>query len=119
MDFGLSVEVDFPKPARVDFLEQRREFRFNAARAAIVTALDRTAEGLSAGILDLSSSGMKLTLSRPVEAGTPVRIDIETDLILGEIRYCIREESGSYTVGIEMDQVLRNANKIPCEWAAA
>lgn len=81
-----------------------------------MTALDSAAQSLAGSILDVSSRGMKLKLDRPLMVDTPVRIDVEVDLILGEIRYCTLKECGSYELGIEMEQILSNAKEVSCRW---
>jgi hypothetical protein len=44
---------------------------------------------------------------------------MEPDLILGEVRYCIRERDGSYSVGVEVDQILKNVREVARRWAEA
>jgi len=101
------------------FPERRREPRFEVAEPATVTQLIGSPERVPAIVLDISAQGMNLKLARSLPISAPIQIDVQSDMILGEVRYCILEENGSYSVGVEIDQILRNVSEVFRSWAEA
>lgn len=112
------VETKYPRPGQPDSPERRCEIRFRTAQSATVTALDGTAQPSDGCILDVSTRGLKLRSDWPLAVDTPVRIDVEADLILGEVRYCSSLECGWYELGIEVDQILSNAKEVAQRWVS-
>lgn len=115
MDFNLQV-TQYPKQPPPDSPERRCEIRFKTTQNAIVTTLDGTAQTTAGSILDVSTRGMRLKLDRPLAVGAPVRIDVEADLILGEIRYCTQQDGCTYELGIEIAHILSNAKEVAARW---
>ncbi len=96
----------------LQFFERRRDHRFERTQLAAVTPLTGAPEILSARVEEISARGMKLDLPRSLPMGTPLQIDVQSDMILGEVRYCNAEQGGSYSVGVEIDQILRNVVRL-------
>ncbi len=86
-------------------MNQRREPRFEVDQAVELTILTEPRTRLEARVRNASGRGLGLTVSRPVQAGVPVRIELDDGMVLGEAIYCRGEQDGFF-VGIEMDQVL-------------
>jgi hypothetical protein len=60
---------------------------------------------ISARIKNLSGRGVGLELEGPVAPGTPLKIELEDALLLGEVIYC-RQDDASYYVGVELEHSL-------------
>ena len=56
---------------------------------------------MDVGVVDMSDGGLRVRASAPVPCGTPVKIDGNHTLMLGEVCRCVPEE-GAYTVGIQL-----------------
>jgi hypothetical protein len=54
---------------------------------------------------------MRLLLSGRVNPGDPVKIDIDDDLLLGEICYC-ETQGADFIVGVEIDQALAGLSEL-------
>ena len=93
-------------------MERRRETRFQANQPVAVTVLAGEAgEKIDARIIELSGHGIRLTASRPVQAGQPVRIDLEDSLLLGEVCYCHRGD-GEYVFGVSLEQAIASLSEV-------
>ncbi len=106
-------------PPGLPFAERRHEPRFETAQFASVTQLTGAPEPLPANVLEVSTRGIKLKLAQSLPVGAPLKIDVRSDLILGEVRYWTPEEDGSYCVGVEIDQIFTNARDVARRWSEA
>jgi hypothetical protein len=52
-----------------------------------------------------SSRGLGIEVAQPLSTGTPIKIALEDDLLMGEVIYC-RKEDKTFYIGIELEQVL-------------
>lgn len=86
-------------------MEQRREPRFEADQAVVVTILGEQPTRLEARVRNASGKGLGLFMSRMIHPGAAIRIEIEDAIVLGESIYCRKEPDG-YFIGVELDQVL-------------
>jgi hypothetical protein len=90
-------------------MERRKETRYPTLRTAVVSA-PGSGEGSRdfAQIVDISESGMRLTLDRAILPGASVVIRLKAValVIVGRIRYCERLASQSFTMGLEIIEVL-------------
>lgn len=111
MDSKISTNYP-PAFAGIPFAERRQEPRFKAEQFASVTPLMGTAESLAARVLDISAQGMKLNLPCSLPVGAPIKIDLRSDMVLGEVRYCIPADDGSSEIGIEIDQILKDVREV-------
>jgi hypothetical protein len=50
-------------------------------------------------ILDMSKHGLSLRLPAAVPTGTPIKVELEDALVLGEVSYC-RSQNGEFRVGL-------------------
>lgn len=54
---------------------------------------------------DLSEGGAKIKTPFPIRAGSPVRLDVDDSILLGEAVYCAQDTSGCF-VGLQFEQCL-------------
>lgn len=74
-------------------MERRREPRFALAEPLVVTLLEASRQRIEASVTDVSRNGLCLRLPCKIPAGTPVQIETQHTLVLGDICYCLPEES--------------------------
>jgi len=87
-------------------LERRQDDRLSVNVPVTVTVLGMDSEGImQARVLDVSGKGMKVCLPLPVAAGTPVQVETEELLYLGEACYSEPVEGG-YIVGLILSHSL-------------
>ena len=86
-------------------MDQRREPRFRAEQAVVVTVFGESETTESAVVKNASNRGLAIEMSSPVAAGTALKIQLEDAVVLGEAVYC-RSAGESHLVGVELDQVL-------------
>ena len=92
-------------------MERRSEPRFEAQKTVILTLLEENGAALPALAVELSGSGMRLMLSRPVLIGAAVKVELDDSMILGEVCYCEPHSSG-FLVGLKLNQVLSNLSEL-------
>jgi hypothetical protein len=66
---------------------------------------------LAATVVDASERGLRLTMQSPLPLDSAVRIDLQNELLLGEVCYCQQSPQG-YVVGVELQQSLSNLNDL-------
>lgn len=70
----------------------------------------------SAEILDVSGSGIRLRLARPMPCGMPVEIDAGDTMALGEICRCEPEmpasPHGPFIAGVQISQVVASVEQL-------
>jgi hypothetical protein len=90
-------------PAR--FLERLPETRYETHDAAEVCILEPDLSRVAATVLDVSRSGLRIRVKKPV--GKNIRLEIflpNRAIIFGETSYC-RAVSGGYDIGIAIEDV--------------
>jgi hypothetical protein len=60
---------------------------------------------MEAYLLDISGTGLQLRLPQAIPCGTPVKIDGNNTLLLGEISRC-EPEAGAFIVGVQLSHTL-------------
>jgi hypothetical protein len=88
--------------------EERREPRLSIQRGGHVTTLGagRRAAGAPGVLLDLAVSGMRVHVPYEVTPGTMIFIEMETELVAGEVRRCTKTSNGNYEAGVAITDVL-------------
>ena len=111
-------------------MERRREHRISLHGDAKLKLLDSgqlTASAnpivLPAKILDISGSGMRIRVSRPIPCGALVQIDAGDTISLGEVCRCFQENNSSqldsentkhdtYSLGIQIKHTLASIREL-------
>ena len=88
--------------------EERREPRLSIQRGGHVTALggSRQSAGAPGVLLDLAVSGMRVHVPYEVAPGTMLFVEMETELVAGEVRRCTKASNGNYEAGVAITDVL-------------
>jgi hypothetical protein len=83
-------------------VERRKEYRLKANQPVIVTALGlMETPPMSGSVLDMAGSGLQLRLPKPLPCGSPVKVESQQTVIVGEVARC--EENGDgYNVGLTL-----------------
>jgi hypothetical protein len=90
---------------------RRREPRYPTTDAAEVMILSDSPLPLSARVLDVSQSGLRVSLPTSLKEGTNVKITFRRPaIILGKVRHCKRV-GDLFHVGIEIHDVLISPNR--------
>jgi hypothetical protein len=85
-------------------MERRIEPRLKANQPVIVSSFGLMQMPPSVGCtLDMSGSGLRLRLPNPIPCGSPVKVESEHMVMLGEVSRC-QFEGGCYTVSLMMLQ---------------
>jgi hypothetical protein len=100
---GMHIDITEPTETVSD---KRREPRYPVSKVSIVHPVHPVERlRLHAYVMDLSSSGMKLRVERPLDPCTQVQVLLEDVIIFGEVRHCTESE-GRYNVGVLVLDVL-------------
>ena len=75
------------------FMNQRREPRLEADQSVWITLFGEPDIRLHARVKNVSTRGIGLELQGPVAIGSPVKIELEDCLFLGEVIYCRQDEA--------------------------
>jgi hypothetical protein len=92
--------------------EERREPRLTIQRGGHISTLGGERESASAPgvLLDLAVSGMRLHVPYEVTPGTMVFIEMESELVAGEVLRCTKAANGNYEAGVAITDVLSARN---------
>ncbi|HEX5227886.1 MAG TPA: PilZ domain-containing protein [Bryobacteraceae bacterium] len=99
-----------PDPARKleqqsPFVERRREPRYAANEIVEVQVIGAPGGRFRGVILDVSRSGLRIEVGKPLAKGAHVEIVLSSRAILfGEARYCISRNK-LYQVGVEIESL--------------
>ena len=80
---------------------QRKHHRYPVDTVAAVSVLGLEQHRIYARVLDISEGGLKLLGDVPMVLGETIRVDIETEVLVGVVRNCDCDSS-KYTTGIEL-----------------
>ena len=86
--------------------ERRKEKRYEVMEPARIKVL-QPAEfvAVPCTVIDVSSSGLRISSPRPLIQGAYVDVQVELAAIFGRIRHCRANGRDGFDVGIEIDQV--------------
>jgi len=91
--------------------ERRRDARYPTNDPADVEVLGVNPRHLSAVVLDVSKSGLRIEVHERIGPGSEVRIRLPREAVIqGEVRYCRRAGTG-FHVGILIAQVFQSAEQ--------
>jgi hypothetical protein len=100
-EWGVSIALSFSR---------RREARIPCTGK--VTAGVMSAHGTSsyeAALLDVSPSGLSLSLPVPVRIAARVYVETESEMLIGEVRHCRPAGGGEFVVGVMLIEVVKDA----------
>lgn len=80
-----------------------RETRLNCVPTETMVYLVETGLPIRAEIHNVSRSGLRLVLDRPVAVGAAVKVEFSGMIALGEIRYCNPTRRDSFQAGMRID----------------
>jgi hypothetical protein len=86
-------------------LEKRREHRYPAHEIIEVQVIGASGDRFGGMVLDISRSGLKIEIGKPLSQGAYLEIVLPNRaIIIGEARYC-RSKSKLYHVGVRIESV--------------
>ena len=85
--------------------EQRNERREQLDVSAKLTLIGPSRQVLYGEIRNISQGGTQISLSQPVPSFTLVKIEYSDSLLLGEVVYCQRDQSG-WLAGVRVEHGL-------------
>jgi hypothetical protein len=68
-------------------------------------------------MMNISGSGMRIVVDRPLPVNAAVRVDLENSMFLAEVCYCNRD-GATHTIGLTVDQVLHDTPDLLSLWRA-
>lgn len=80
-------------------MQERRAHPRIPTTSIAVTILSDESLRVRATIVDRSATGLGLALTAPLIPGTPVKIELDNELLLCEVTHCVRQE-GSFRAGL-------------------
>jgi len=88
--------------------ERRKEFRYPTQDPVEINTQPPQGRPIPATVLDVSKSGMRVELTRPLSRCSRIEVLIPASklVIFGEVRYCRRADAG-FHVGIRIEDVIR------------
>jgi hypothetical protein len=85
--------------------DRRREVRLPCSVTAVRAHMDEHDAPVTAELVEVSSTGMKLHVAEPIPVGTRLTIDTGGMTVMGDVRFCEMHSEQSYTVGLMMFDV--------------
>lgn len=104
-----SFAVAAAAPSDLD-AERRTEARYVTQDPAEFEILPGPSQPIRGTIVDVSRSGLRVTLPQRIGRGEQVRVKLQDNVILGEVRYC-RAVSGAFQAGIQIRNLVRPAGR--------
>jgi hypothetical protein len=92
-------------------MEKRAGSRVPVNESACATLLNGAPEPFPVRIVNMSGTGMRILLERPLPQGALVKVDWEDTLLLGEVCYCEAVETG-YAAGLELEHALLQTGEL-------
>lgn len=100
-------EVGTPTEQRQSFKDARREPRFQAAGIGDLKIVNSAAVvRLSAAIVDVSKSGLRIEIDSPLHSGSAIELSLGDSIIVGAVGNCCPHGCGRYRAGIVTIRVL-------------
>ncbi|HVW09474.1 MAG TPA: PilZ domain-containing protein [Bryobacteraceae bacterium] len=85
-------------PGSID--ERRREPRIPAGAIPARLRAGEGGEPIAAHVLDISTSGLRVRVNRPLEPGTEATIWFDLTVATGQVRYCRENRAGLFEAGL-------------------
>jgi PilZ domain len=82
-------------------MERRKEPRLKANQPVIVSSCGlMPMPQISGRTLDMSGSGLQLRLPNPIPCGSPVKVESDHMVLMGEVTRCQYDAEGGYIVSL-------------------
>lgn len=91
-------------------IERRSEGRYQTDDAAEVEVLPGPNPSFLGTILEVSRSGLRVSLQRHISRGQQVKVKLSRNVIFGEVRYC-RSVSEGFQAGLIIQDLVRAAGR--------
>ncbi len=96
-------------------MELRRSPRFELNQRVTVTNLENKTTA-PARLANFSTNGVRLLVDVRIPTGALLKVEWGTTLLLGEVIYCLPEESG-FSVGMELEHALYDTKALASQMA--
>jgi len=101
---GLHLRLRFMGTAKPDKYQKRTEPRFATGDDAVVREIHPLCfDYYRARIVDVSTHGLGIKVSKPLLPGTIVQIRIGSTVELGEVRHCRPRGEEGYRIGVRLN----------------
>lgn len=74
---------------------------------AALTNLQESEIAQSCAVLDVSGRLMQVKMQKPISVGSPVKVESDDTISLGEVSYC-RAEGDSFVIWVDLMEALHN-----------
>jgi hypothetical protein len=91
-------------------VDRRSEARYPTQDPAEIEILPGPTEPIYGTILDVSRSGLRVTLPQRIDRGQHIKVKLRDNVIFGEVRYC-RAVSGAFQAGIRIQDLVRPSSR--------
>jgi|SRR6185295_9431348 len=94
---------------------QRRDFRFDTDQAVGLIVLGGVSQNdvrLNASMTNLSGRGLSLTTESSVPVGAAVRIDVNDNILLGEVCHSRQTGPSTFICGVHLEQALNSVEDL-------
>ncbi len=99
-------EADDAYLVDIRIAELRREPRFNLDDPVLITVLSLTGQPRIDGrVADMSRSGLAVVADSPLPAGSPVRVEMTSAIVVGEVLNC-RKVIDGFRAGLHIETVM-------------
>lgn len=98
-------------------MDRRHDPRFETSQEATITLLGDHPVSLPARVENLSGRGMRVIVDRKLLVSSPVRVDLNHSILLGEVCY-VEQDGDRFAVGLVLDQVLHETPELKALIAA-
>jgi hypothetical protein len=92
-------------------MEKRGEPRFDVEQTVRLTTLGEESEQLTAQVVNISGTGMRLLVDRLMAPGLTIKVEWDEILLLGEVCYCQPDPEG-YAIGLELEHALLHTREL-------
>lgn len=86
-------------------MDRRSTPRTDHVRPVDLFLLGEEERRISVMLQDMSEGGARIRSPYPIKVGSPVRIDMDDSILLGEAVHCAKDETGCF-VGVRFEQCL-------------
>lgn len=78
----------------------RNEPRYGCTPTAVIVSVEQEASGIHGTLVEVSQSGMKIRLSKPLPVGALICIILPKSRVRPSVRYCKASEREFFDIGV-------------------